>query len=79
MGPALRRNNDAVPNLAMSGDTHLPGENRILPNLSGSRQPNLRAQQSVITHDRAMSNLNDIVDLHAIANARFPDAGAVNA
>ena len=38
--------------------THLPGENHVLANIGGPGQANLRAQQRVFIHVRAMTHLH---------------------
>ena len=79
MGPALGGHDDAIADVAVSGDAHLASQNDILADDGRSCQPHLRAQKGMLGNCGSVSNLRQVVDFNATANAGFTDAGAVHA
>ena len=76
--PALRRNDRAIADLAVTHHSHLPGENHILAHVGRTGEADLRRQQRVFANARAVAHLHQIVDLYAAADVRLANAGAVD-
>ena len=64
----LRREDDAVAQAAMPGDTGLAGQNRVVPDHRGAGQAHLRAQQRVLADARSMAHLHQVIDFGSIAD-----------
>ena len=79
VGAALRGHDDAVADIAVSGNTHLAGKYDVFPDYCGPGETDLSAKQSVLAHRRAMSDLRQVVDLRTAADTGFADAGAIDA
>jgi len=63
----------------MSDHSHLPGKNRARADFRGTAESHLRTQQRIFANVRAVAHLHQIIDFSAASNARFADAGAVDA
>ena len=63
----------------MACDTDLSSKDHIIPDVRGSGESNLGAQQRAFPNFRSMPDLNQIVDFRAASNAGFTHAGPINA
>src|SRR6516165_12560182 len=79
MRATLRGDNDAIADCAVPGNAGLPGNDDVFAYNGGTRQPNLCAQQRVLTNRRAVSDLCEVVDLHPARDAGLSHTGAIDA
>ena len=75
---ALSRYNDAIANIAVSGNANLSGENHVLADDRGSGQTDLGAQQSILADSGAVTDLYQVIYLHPATNTGFANAGTVD-
>jgi hypothetical protein len=59
----LRRRDSPITNFAVSGNTHLSGQDHIVANFGGTRKPDLSAEKRSLSNLRAVSNLHEVVHL----------------
>ena len=69
--------NDAVADLQMSGGSHLAAENHLVSYVRAAGQTCLSAKQSVLPDRRAMTDLDEVIDLRPSPDCRGSDARAV--
>ena len=74
----LRGEDHAVSQAAVSGYPGLSCENHVVPDDRRACKADLRAEQCVLPHARAVANLHKVVDLRSAANLRGADGGAVD-
>ena len=76
---ALRRDNGAIADFAVTHHSNLPGENDFVADIGRAGEAYLCGQQRVFSDVRAVADLHQVVNFRAATYARFADAGAVNA
>jgi hypothetical protein len=74
----LRPNDRAVTDLDVPHEASLASQGHEIPKVSGARNAALRNQETTHPSFDVMRNHDQIVDLGALANARFAKHGAVN-
>ncbi len=74
----LRGEDDAVADGAMAGDAHLAGENHVVADDGGAGEAGLRAEKRVVADAGAVADLDEIVDLGAVADFRCANRGAID-
>src|ERR1035437_8519681 len=76
---ALGDGDGSVADFYVAGDAYLSGKNHVVADIRGSGQADLRDEQRVVANGATVAYLNQVVDLRAASNARFANAGAVDA
>src|ERR1035437_1792998 len=76
---ALGDGDGSVADFYVAGDADLSGKNHVVAYIRGSGQADLRDEQRVMAYGATVADLNQVVDLRAASNARFANAGAVDA
>ena len=74
----LRGEDDAVADGAMAGDADLAGEDDVVADDRGAGEAGLRAEERVVADAGAVADLDEIVDLGAVADFGCADGGAVD-
>jgi len=69
----------AIADLAVACDANLSGKYDTAADFGGSGEPDLRAQQRVLTHARAVADLHEVVDLCAIGDDGSTHTGTIDA
>src|SRR5436190_2177803 len=76
---ALRGDDGPVSDFAVADDADLSGEDHFVSYFRRSGNSSLGTQQSIFADRRPVSNLHQVIDLHAASDAGFADASAVDA
>jgi len=74
----LRGEDDAVDDRAVAGDAQLAGENHVVADDGGAGEAGLRADERVFSDARSVADLDEIVDLGAVADFRSAYGRAVD-
>jgi hypothetical protein len=74
----LRGGDDTVADRQMPGGSNLAAENHLISYVRAAGQACLSAKQSVLSDGRAMTDLNEVIDLRAAPDCRSSDARAVD-
>ena len=74
----MSRGDHIIADAEMAGGPHLIGEHVVAPDLGAAGQSDLRAQERGLALLTPMTDLHQIIDLHAVGDDRLADGRAVN-
>ena len=76
--PGLRCQGCVVANHKVACDANLARQNATVPNSRGTGEPDLSAEQRVFADFACMTDLDEVIDLGAAADARLANRRAVD-
>src|SRR5690606_31781814 len=75
----LRRDRRAIPDRDVTGDPRLSAERHVPPHLRAARDADLRDHDAVLAEPDIVRDVDQVVDLAAVADHRAADRAAVDA
>ena len=76
---ALSDGDGAVADLYVAADSYLSREDGVVADVGGAGEADLGAEQGIVPDGAAVSDVDHVVDFGAAADARFSNAGTVDA